>query len=349
MLGDTRVAGEWLPDNDQIEEELREYLALFQSDTQPDELRRLREIALDWMRRLAEFHPYVTGAVLNGTANAHSDIHLQAFTDNPKDVAIYLLNQNVQYDVSETRHFAGRADVETLSFLWRPRLTSTRSASTSRSMRATTCAARSGPTRAAGSPVRMPPRCARSSKQARPLPNRNDSTMMMKRMLALAVVAAAAVAGSRRRPLVPRPGRRRCRRRGARRTRQPGRTVVGGVADGTDGKPATLSAFKGQKVVVNFWASWCGLRRGDAGLVALSHQYKQKGIRFIGIGVDSEQNVKNFLQKVKVDYPVFVSGYAGADLARNFGIRPARCRLRSSSTKPARSARQNWGKSSRPS
>jgi peroxiredoxin len=54
-------------------------------------------------------------------------------------------------------------------------------------------------------------------------------------------------------------------------------------------------------------------------LVALSHQYKEKGIRFIGIGVDSDQNVKNFLQKVKVDYPVFVSGYAGADLARNFG------------------------------
>ena len=121
LFGDTRVAGEWLPDNDLIEEELREYLALFQSDTQPDELRRLREIALDWMRRLTEFNPYVTGAVLNGTANAHSDIHLQIFTDNPKDVAIYLLNQNVQYDVSETRHFAGRADVETLSFLWRPR------------------------------------------------------------------------------------------------------------------------------------------------------------------------------------------------------------------------------------
>jgi len=121
LLGDTRVAGEWLPDNDEIEEELREYLALFQSDTQPAELLRLREIALDWMQRLAEFNPYVTGAVLNGTANAHSDIHLQVFCDNPKDVAIWLLNQNIQYDVSETRHFAGRADVETLSFLWRGR------------------------------------------------------------------------------------------------------------------------------------------------------------------------------------------------------------------------------------
>ncbi|MFY0586436.1 UDP-N-acetylmuramate--alanine ligase [Burkholderia pseudomallei] len=119
VLGDSRIAGEWLPDNDQIEEELHEYLALFQSDTQPAELRRLRLVALAWMERLAAFNPYVAGAVLNGTANAHSDIHLQTFCDNHKDVAIYLLNQNIQYDVSETRHFAGRGDIETLSFLWR--------------------------------------------------------------------------------------------------------------------------------------------------------------------------------------------------------------------------------------
>ncbi|KVE27935.1 UDP-N-acetylmuramate--alanine ligase [Burkholderia singularis] len=117
--GDSRIAGEWLPDNDQIEEELHEYLALFQADTQPVELRRLRAIALAWMERLAPFNPYIAGAVLNGTANVHSDIYLQIFCDNQKDVAIYLLNQNVQYDVSETRHFAGRGDVETLSFLWR--------------------------------------------------------------------------------------------------------------------------------------------------------------------------------------------------------------------------------------
>jgi hypothetical protein len=120
VVGETRVSGDWLPDNDHIEEEIREYQSLFQGDTQPAVLRRLREIALDWMQRLAPFNPYLTGAVLGGTAGEHSDIHLQAFCDNPKEVAIYLLNQNVQYDVSETRHFAGRGYVETLSFLWRP-------------------------------------------------------------------------------------------------------------------------------------------------------------------------------------------------------------------------------------
>jgi hypothetical protein len=119
IVGDSRLGGEWLPDNDQIEEEIREYQALFQADSQPGLLRLLREMALQWMQKFAAFNPYLTGAVLNGTAGSHSDIHLQMFCDNPKEVAIYLLNANIQYDVSETRHFAGRGQVETLSFLWR--------------------------------------------------------------------------------------------------------------------------------------------------------------------------------------------------------------------------------------
>jgi hypothetical protein len=121
VVGETKIGGDFLPDNDQIEEEIREYQAIFQSDSQPAVLRRMREAALEWMEKLAAFGPYLTGAVLNGTAGEHSDIHLQCFCDNPKEVAIYLLNANVQYDVSETRHFAGRGDVETLSFLLRER------------------------------------------------------------------------------------------------------------------------------------------------------------------------------------------------------------------------------------
>ncbi|WP_028220150.1 hypothetical protein [Paraburkholderia oxyphila] len=120
VVGDTRIEGAWLPDNDQIEDEIREYQALFQGEHQPAILRRLREIALEWMRRLESFNPFLTGAVLNGTAGEHSDIHLQIFCDNAKDVAIWLLNANVQYDVSETRHFAARGYVETFSFMWQP-------------------------------------------------------------------------------------------------------------------------------------------------------------------------------------------------------------------------------------
>ncbi|MGI4858137.1 MAG: UDP-N-acetylmuramate--alanine ligase [Janthinobacterium lividum] len=119
VIGDVRVAGEWLPDNEHIENEVREYQAIFQSDSQPAILRSLRRIALGWMERLAAFDPYLTGAVWNGTAGAHSDIQLQLFSDAGKDVAIFLLNAHIDYEVSETRHFAGRDDVETLSFMVR--------------------------------------------------------------------------------------------------------------------------------------------------------------------------------------------------------------------------------------
>ena len=52
-----------LPDNDLLEAAVREYLDLFCSDTQPAELRALRELAAIWMERLAEFRPHLTGAI----------------------------------------------------------------------------------------------------------------------------------------------------------------------------------------------------------------------------------------------------------------------------------------------
>jgi thiol-disulfide isomerase/thioredoxin len=87
-----------------------------------------------------------------------------------------------------------------------------------------------------------------------------------------------------------------------------------------DGKPQSLSLFKGHPVVVNFWASWCGPCVEEMPeLVQLHREYARKGIQFIGLGVDSDKNVKAFLQKVPVDYPVYVIGFGGADLARAFG------------------------------
>ncbi|MEE2976897.1 MAG: UDP-N-acetylmuramate--alanine ligase [Pseudomonadota bacterium] len=120
VLGtESRAPGEWLPDNEQVETEVREYQALFQAESQPRVLALLRRIALLLMDGLAVHNPYLAGAVFNGTASEHSDIHLQVFCDSPKDVAIFLLNAGVEFDTTESAHFAGRDEVETLSFLWR--------------------------------------------------------------------------------------------------------------------------------------------------------------------------------------------------------------------------------------
>ncbi|MEY3924320.1 MAG: hypothetical protein RI915_1967, partial [Pseudomonadota bacterium] len=52
-----------LPNNEQVEAQVREYIELFCADSQPEELLALRRHALMWMMRLAEFRPYLGGAV----------------------------------------------------------------------------------------------------------------------------------------------------------------------------------------------------------------------------------------------------------------------------------------------
>ena len=118
VLGNTKVRGEIMPDNEQIEEEVRQYNELFFGDTQPARLLHLRKVALRMMAELSDFSPYLTGAVLNGTAGEHSDIYLQLFSDSPKDVEIFLLNKNVDFEVSEGTPVRGGEPVEALSFQW---------------------------------------------------------------------------------------------------------------------------------------------------------------------------------------------------------------------------------------
>jgi hypothetical protein len=105
-----------LPNNDQLEEAVREYIDLFCADTQAAELLALRQLAALWMGRLAEFRPYLSGSVWRGTATALSDIYLQLFCDDPKSAEIKLIDHQVRYEVSTVQGFQGEA-VDALSMV----------------------------------------------------------------------------------------------------------------------------------------------------------------------------------------------------------------------------------------
>ena len=96
-----------LPTNLEIEEALRAYQQLYQADEHPERLQHLRELALDMMRLLAEFSPHLTGALLSGSIGSRPDVHLQLFTDNLKELEIFLLNQQIPFRVRETRVWVG--------------------------------------------------------------------------------------------------------------------------------------------------------------------------------------------------------------------------------------------------
>lgn len=103
-----------LPDNDAVEDAVREYISIFCADTQPGELAALRKLALVWMERMAQFRPYLGGAVWHGTATRLSDIYIQLFCDDPKSAEIALIENNVDYDARTVTGFNGDS-VEALS------------------------------------------------------------------------------------------------------------------------------------------------------------------------------------------------------------------------------------------
>ncbi|WP_313297984.1 hypothetical protein [Diaphorobacter sp.] len=96
-----------LPDNDLVEDAVREYIGLFCADTQPAELRALRKLALLWMERMAEFRPYLAGAVWHGTATRLSDIYVQMFCDDSKSAEICLIDHHVDYEPRSVTGFRG--------------------------------------------------------------------------------------------------------------------------------------------------------------------------------------------------------------------------------------------------
>jgi hypothetical protein len=90
-----------LPSNQEVEEALHSYRALYQQDNHPDILYQLREEALTAMRLLEPFHPYLTGSVLRGTAGEQSDINLMLFSDDAKAVLLFLLKHNIEFEDGE--------------------------------------------------------------------------------------------------------------------------------------------------------------------------------------------------------------------------------------------------------
>lgn len=92
-----------LPSNSEIEEELVIYQRLFYGDTHHQKLQQQRQIALQAMRFLATFNPRLVGKVLRGTAVANSDIILHLFSNSPEEVALFLMEKDIPYQVTEQR------------------------------------------------------------------------------------------------------------------------------------------------------------------------------------------------------------------------------------------------------
>jgi hypothetical protein len=109
-----------LPGNDEIEAQLRVYRALYQPQEHESRVASLRRAAVDAMKALAPFRPYLTGSVLAGTAGPYAEVELQLFPDDSKQVELFLLERRIPYEARSVRRYSGdRArHASVLAFEW---------------------------------------------------------------------------------------------------------------------------------------------------------------------------------------------------------------------------------------
>ncbi len=92
-----------LPANQEIAAALSAQQRLFGGTEHEDNLRSMRQSALQAMDLLAGFSPRLVGAVLDGTATPHSDVNIHLFADSPEEVAFHLMEAGIRYRSGDRR------------------------------------------------------------------------------------------------------------------------------------------------------------------------------------------------------------------------------------------------------
>jgi hypothetical protein len=110
--------GEAMPNKAEVEAELRTYQALYRDEEDDERLAMMREAAVEIMRELADFRPALTGSVLEGTATGFSEVEIDVFADSAKDVELFLLSRQIDYEHREIRRPGPESPEAILVFDW---------------------------------------------------------------------------------------------------------------------------------------------------------------------------------------------------------------------------------------
>jgi len=112
-----------LPNNSDIEAAVIVRQSLFNTEEQSESLHYLRQMTLELMQALEEFEPHVVGPVLKGTASSDDVIHLHLFSEDAKNVAIALLNRDIDFVGVERRVTAKNPEgIKGFRFHWQAAL-----------------------------------------------------------------------------------------------------------------------------------------------------------------------------------------------------------------------------------
>jgi peroxiredoxin len=87
-----------------------------------------------------------------------------------------------------------------------------------------------------------------------------------------------------------------------------------------DGKLRNIKDWDGQVVLLNFWATWCPPCLEEIpDFIEVQEQMQGKGLQIIGIAVDNETDVRQFVDDMGMNYTVMVGEYEAIELSQKYG------------------------------
>jgi thiol-disulfide isomerase/thioredoxin len=91
------------------------------------------------------------------------------------------------------------------------------------------------------------------------------------------------------------------------------------LPDSSD-KPHDISEWRGKILIINFWATWCPpCKKEIPEFISLQNQYSAQGLQFIGVALEDKESVREYMNTVKINYPVLIAEDQGIALAFKLG------------------------------
>jgi thiol-disulfide isomerase/thioredoxin len=89
-----------------------------------------------------------------------------------------------------------------------------------------------------------------------------------------------------------------------------------------DGGTARLSAFRGQLVLINFWATWCAPCREEIpAFIKVRQAYRDRGFEIVGIAIDNPEFVVEYVRDLGINYPVLYGSEDAIETGGRYGNR----------------------------
>lgn len=87
-----------------------------------------------------------------------------------------------------------------------------------------------------------------------------------------------------------------------------------------DGQMHSVSEWDGKVLVLNFWAPWCTPCKKELPIfIEMQEKYQDQGLQFLGLAVDTPDNVKQFLTEMPLNFPTLVGEDDAMKIASIYG------------------------------